>query len=405
MIQAIEAVEKSDVKRNILALSQFYLIKGDAAFNQGQFAKAERFYNLSHNLATETKDDFVLVASSHGIAAVKGAQGKHAEALELFERILESHKDYLGIWYNRGVALRQLGKYEEAQKAHVPSFKIDTELLTMKIAIVDISSLHLHEQTIPEATERLARLLKKDGLIKDPIIVDSDSLVVLDGMHRVTAAREVGCSRIPVCLVDYDNPSIRIDTWYRAFKGAESDSLLRFIQDLGLRRSEIQLAAAESEVEKKRAVCFFANPKMCVIIGDDTHDTGIHDSYQTVSEIEAEARRRGMEVLYETAYDAKSKLRSGEFSAILGPRKVAKTDVKKYGAIDNPFPHKVTRHMIPARPLGVNFPLETLRDDRVSLEDLNNRLVEDLHSRALMRTPPGSLIEDRRYEEACFLFK
>jgi hypothetical protein len=112
-----------------------------------------------------------------------------------------------------------------------------------------------------------------------------------------------------------------------------------------------------------------------------------------------------MEVLYETAYDAKSKLKGGEFSAILGPRKIAKEDVKKYGVIGNPFPHKATRHMIPARPLGVNIPLESLRAHSGSLEDINRKLVADLRSRTLRKIPPGSLLEGRRYEEQVFIFE
>jgi hypothetical protein len=40
--------------------------------------------------------------------------------------------------------------------------------------------------------------------------------VILDGHHRYEALKSLGCTRIPVFLVDYDDPTITLTTWPNA---------------------------------------------------------------------------------------------------------------------------------------------------------------------------------------------
>lgn len=124
-IGAIEVIESSDVGQKALELSQFYLIRGDAAFNQGEFTEAKRFYNISQGMAADLKNDFLLTATSHGIGAIKGTKGDHDAALEAFEQILKNHPELNNVWYNKGVALGRLGKTEEALKAFNEAVKLD----------------------------------------------------------------------------------------------------------------------------------------------------------------------------------------------------------------------------------------------------------------------------------------
>jgi len=123
--EAIKTIESSDLKKQALELSQFYLIRGDVAFNAGHFSEAEGFYGLSYELAVDVKDDFLIMASSHGTAATKASQGKHVEALELFERVIAIHAENPVAWYNKSVILTQLGRYQEALKASEEAIKLD----------------------------------------------------------------------------------------------------------------------------------------------------------------------------------------------------------------------------------------------------------------------------------------
>lgn len=283
------------------------------------------------------------------------------------------------------------------------AFRIELEQLTLDIVMVEISSVHLHEQTIPEATEELARWLERDGFMRDPIIVDRNSLVVLDGTHRVAAAKRIGCVRLPVCLVDYDSPYILIDTWYRGFKDTSFSSVTDMIRGCRYDLSPIDNESADEEVERRRAIGFLSDSTTYVLISNT--ELNVHQSYRAVSNIEREARKSSMIIRYETARDATAKLGAGQLDAILGPRKITKDDVKRCSTRDDPFPHKATRHMIPTRPLRIDIPLELLRDKTSRLEDLNKKLVESLEARNLNKLPPGALIEGRRYEEEVFVFE
>ena len=117
-------VIQSDAREHTLELGQLYLIRGDAAFNTGQFVEAERFYNMSHELATVVKDDFLIMASSNGIVVAKGSQGRHSEALAALDQILTIQSS-ARVWSNKGAALGRLGRYEEALKACDEAIKLD----------------------------------------------------------------------------------------------------------------------------------------------------------------------------------------------------------------------------------------------------------------------------------------
>ena len=52
-------------------------------------------------------------------------------------------------------------------------------------------------------------------MVKNPIIVTQyqGRYIALDGMHRVTALKALGCRDIVVYEVDYDDPSIGLFGW------------------------------------------------------------------------------------------------------------------------------------------------------------------------------------------------
>ena len=52
--------------------------------------------------------------------------------------------------------------------------------------------------------------IRSTGVVKKAIIVDSKSMVVLDGVHRLTALRMLSpeCVRVPAWLVDYSDEDV-----------------------------------------------------------------------------------------------------------------------------------------------------------------------------------------------------
>ena len=51
--------------------------------------------------------------------------GKFDEALDFFERALILNQDDPDLWNNKGIALRSMGRYEEAMECFNKSLKID----------------------------------------------------------------------------------------------------------------------------------------------------------------------------------------------------------------------------------------------------------------------------------------
>jgi hypothetical protein len=92
----------------------------------------------------------------------------------------------------------------------------------LKIALEDVWNLKLHEQVIPELVKQLEDSISSEKVLKDPVMVDESSLVVLDGMHRVVALRELGYAYIPCCLIDYRLPIVQLGAWYRLITGDRS---------------------------------------------------------------------------------------------------------------------------------------------------------------------------------------
>lgn len=79
-------------------------------------------------------------------------------------------------------------------------------------ALVSINRLLRHEEVVPEHVLGLTLEIARDGELRQPIILDRHSLVILDGHHRAEALRRLGCTLVPAYLVDYSSPLIAVET-------------------------------------------------------------------------------------------------------------------------------------------------------------------------------------------------
>lgn len=82
-----------------------------------------------------------------------------------------------------------------------------------RIELVRIDELRAHEEIIEARLRRLKAEILADGVIKLPILVDEKTMVILDGHHRVRAAKELGLKLIPALLVDYDSDCVKVSSW------------------------------------------------------------------------------------------------------------------------------------------------------------------------------------------------
>lgn len=81
--------------------------------------------------------------------------------------------------------------------------------LRTPLKLVRVFSLIPHEMTNEKRFQKLFNKIRKNEFIK-PIVVDINSLVILDGHHRVKAIKTLGYKNIPVYLVNYKNRSIKV---------------------------------------------------------------------------------------------------------------------------------------------------------------------------------------------------
>lgn len=79
-----------------------------------------------------------------------------------------------------------------------------------EIKIISIADLRPHEEIIPENLERVKEKIRDKGYLINPIIVDRDNLVILDGHHRVKALKLLGYKKIPAYTVNYFDKKIKV---------------------------------------------------------------------------------------------------------------------------------------------------------------------------------------------------
>lgn len=91
-----------------------------------------------------------------------------------------------------------------------------------EITFVEIEQLKGHEEIRPDYLEALRKQILCDGILKMPIAVDRRTYVILDGHHRLQALKTLGCRKIPVVLVDYRSPKIKVLTWREGQKITKS---------------------------------------------------------------------------------------------------------------------------------------------------------------------------------------
>jgi len=81
------------------------------------------------------------------------------------------------------------------------------------LKFIDNIRLRPHEHIREEHVKELLKLIKKDGFLNNPIIVDEHTLIILDGHHRFQALKRMGLTKIPCFLVDYKADAIQVLSW------------------------------------------------------------------------------------------------------------------------------------------------------------------------------------------------
>lgn len=79
-----------------------------------------------------------------------------------------------------------------------------------KIVMMSLSGLKSHESVSQKRLKVIISKIRADGVFRNPVVVENQELIILDGHHRVAALKKLGAKKIPAYLVDYHSPDIRI---------------------------------------------------------------------------------------------------------------------------------------------------------------------------------------------------
>jgi hypothetical protein len=265
--------------------------------------------------------------------------------------------------------------------------------------MIEIQELKPHEEVIENVVAKLTEEIRAEAVVKDPLIVDQENYVILDGMHRFSSLERLGCRFAPCCLLDYMSPLVGVGAWFRTFMvdGAESvakEILTNMKVDFSLERVDnIESYAPYAVILTKDQSSFSLS-----------NSTDLLERSRIAAGIEKRMVANGHRVTYLSEAAALRSLRGeGADFVILLPA-FTKDAIRKFGSEGLLLPHKVTRHIIPSRPLAIDVPLNLLTDPKITRREADEKLGELLAGKRIDRKPPGSVVDGRRYDEELLLF-
>ncbi|MDT2247626.1 ParB N-terminal domain-containing protein [Paenibacillus larvae] len=81
------------------------------------------------------------------------------------------------------------------------------------LELVDIEFIDVHEKCEPKRLTKTVQTIQDDGFIKNSVLaikIDNRYLII-DGTHRTSALKTLGCRRIPIQVVD--PKELKIEYW------------------------------------------------------------------------------------------------------------------------------------------------------------------------------------------------
>jgi hypothetical protein len=249
-----------------------------------------------------------------------------------------------------------------------------------KIKIVPISSILLHEGVVEDWTEKLSTNIDHDGIMKNPIIVTryQGHYIALDGMHRLTALKALGCRDIVVYEVEYDDPSIGLFGWDALILDHCPDRpLLRaFAQQEGLALVEHDDFAATRANIREHSACFGMltreNRVFEMRLPEDRRNLDV--LIRALKGFESALDRRHLRLVYVADDQSEDTFRQHARAESLFKRPFfTKEEVVRRTIEGKILPRKSTRHLFPLRPLRLDVDFILLKED-IDLETKNRLL-------------------------------
>jgi tetratricopeptide (TPR) repeat protein len=184
--QALQAATRVGLDEKALALLETLLLlgKGDEAFHQQNFSAAAERYGQALSIAhTHSLKELVPRALTL-VGAALGMGGEAPAALESFDEALALDPVNAQAWYNRGVALDDLARYQEALESYDKALALDPkDALAWNNRGIALGNLGRYQDAL-ESYDKAVALDPKDALAW------SNRGIALDNLGRCEDALE-----------------------------------------------------------------------------------------------------------------------------------------------------------------------------------------------------------------------
>lgn len=211
------------------------------------------------------------------------------------------------------------------------------------LRIVELDRLILHEAHDANRLARLRRRVESEGVQNHPVIVSSfgEHYLVLDGAHRVQTLRDSGCRFILTQVVEL---SERAESWGHVLKGVEPRGF-----------DEVDGVGVTDGAGHWLAEMDFADGRHAFIgVRERSLDKEI-DALWSLQALYPEE-----EVVRRVDSDTAVALEAGE--ALIRYRAFTPEELVEVVGSGTVLPAGITRFRVRERVLGVQFPLEQLKD-------------------------------------------
>jgi hypothetical protein len=251
------------------------------------------------------------------------------------------------------------------------------EEIISRLDVVDTSVLLQHEEIVPRNLKRLKEAMFNIGQMVDPIIMDAEEKVVLDGNHRMIVLKDMECPHAAVQRVDYKDPEIKLGTWYPVSKTFDVEQFA----NAGVVAERVDFEAGMEALNASKAAFMLGRKnghgKEAYLLSPG--------NYPSISEL-LEAQRAvvnstGVSNNPDVTYvaDDFGDVAENNGLAVMYRRAYTKEEVVERAKDGVPFPPKSTRHLIPNRVVRLNMRLGWLFENKdearkLMLDMLKNRV-------------------------------
>ena len=187
-----------------------------------------------------------------------------------------------------------------------------------ELTFVHSEDLIFHETCDFKRTQKLAEEIKRDGHLKNPVLVGFikaednekshvgsgcpspakggtqqqpnhgrvEKLLVLDGVNRVSALRLLNLPDVLIQIVDYEDKKVKLSSWNHLIFDAQKEEIIKKIKDLNLEVSFCPFNWRKEALNHQKTISYFLFRDMSGIVvnnGSLTPEDKVKNLYQLIA--------------------------------------------------------------------------------------------------------------------------